>query len=167
MALGDIAGLPPGVTVRAATAEDHGFEADLFVAVRPHLAQLPLPEPQRAALVAVQHRAQRQAHRSAHPGAEVLIVELEGTPMGRLHLDRSQATTVTIVDIAVLPAHQGTGIGSALLAAALADADATGRVAELTVAAANVGAQRLYARLGFTWEPSPDPDWRCRRAPVS
>jgi len=53
--------------------------------------------------------------------------------------------------IAVAPAAQGQGLGALLLTALLAEADRRGqRVVSLEVRADNEGAQRLYARHGFT-----------------
>jgi ribosomal protein S18 acetylase RimI-like enzyme len=61
-----------------------------------------------------------------------------------------QMTEAEIKNMAVLPAHQGRGVGRALVGAALASAREAGR-SELVVAtaAADTGNLRFYQRLGF------------------
>ncbi|HEX6939117.1 MAG TPA: GNAT family N-acetyltransferase, partial [Longimicrobiales bacterium] len=51
-------------------------------------------------------------------------------------------------DIALLPEHRGRGIGTALLEALIAEADAAGKPVSIHVEQYNP-ARRLYARLGF------------------
>jgi ribosomal protein S18 acetylase RimI-like enzyme len=53
-----------------------------------------------------------------------------------------------IVDVALLPAHRGRGIGTALLTPILDEAERTGRAVSIHVARENP-ARRLYDRLGF------------------
>jgi ribosomal-protein-alanine N-acetyltransferase len=57
---------------------------------------------------------------------------------------------IHINNLAVLPALRGRGVGTELLRHVLAEARRLGaRRATLEVRASNVGAQRLYERLGF------------------
>ena len=72
---------------------------------------------------------------------------LDGHPVGRLYVDVDDER-VLIVDIALLPEHRGRGIGSALLAGVLAEADRRRLPTRLHVEPDN-RAQRLYRRLGF------------------
>lgn len=59
-------------------------------------------------------------------------------------------TSAFVKDLAVEPAHQGRGIGTALLATAIAEMQQRGHARlRLKVDARNFGAQRLYERMGF------------------
>jgi GNAT superfamily N-acetyltransferase len=67
--------------------------------------------------------------------------------VGRLVLDR-RADGIRIVDLAVVPAEQGRGTGTAVLRSVLAEADAVGAPVTLHVVVASP-ARRLYERCGF------------------
>jgi ribosomal protein S18 acetylase RimI-like enzyme len=131
------------ITLRLATESDDNFLRELFETSKPHLQQLPLPEQQRCQLVDMQWRAQRSGYAAAYPGADDLIIEVGGRAVGRLICDRS-GTTATVVDVAISPADRNHGIGTAVLADMINQADTT----KLRVAADNP-ARRLYERLGF------------------
>ena len=136
----------PSVRLRPATDGDVALLAELFRASRPELAQLPLPEDQVDAMVALQWRAQRSGHRSSIPDAADWVMEVDGAPVGRVLVD--PGPPVTIVDLAVLPPHRGAGVAAAALRVVLADADADRVPVRLRVRW-DSPAQRLYARLGF------------------
>jgi GNAT superfamily N-acetyltransferase len=134
------------VTVRPATDDDEGFLRDLFVAVRgPMFAGL--PDEVTGPLLRRQHDAQRHGHASTHPAAEDAVVELDGRPVGRWLVERG-TDALTIVDVAVLPEHQGHGIGTHLLEALIAESDRDALPIRLSVAVESP-ARRLYERLGF------------------
>lgn len=70
---------------------------------------------------------------------------------GGMVLARVAATEAEILTIAVLPERQGTGLGRALLGAAMAEAAARGaREMFLEVAPGNTPARALYTSAGFT-----------------
>jgi len=91
----------------------------------------------------------------------------DGQPIGRTILDRAGAHWC-LVDIALMPAWRGRGLGTALLAAVLAEAARGASAVYLSVDPRNP-ARRLYQRLGFiaadeepnaatigmTWRPPP------------
>lgn len=67
-----------------------------------------------------------------------------------------------LLGLGVLPAGRRQGVGAALLARAVGAAERAARTQplpalRLTVAAANLDAQRLYARAGFVVDPTPPP----------
>ena len=63
---------------------------------------------------------------------------------------REQGDVGSIQNIGIVPAHRGCGLGTALLRQCLAGFEAAGiRWVTLEVTAHNVGAIRLYERLGF------------------
>jgi GNAT superfamily N-acetyltransferase len=81
-----------------------------------------------------------------------VLVALEGDePIGHLQLtDTDQPATAEVKNMAVLASQQRRGIGSALMAAAIALARADGRSTLIVAtAAADTGNLRFYQRLGF------------------
>jgi GNAT superfamily N-acetyltransferase len=96
---------------------------------------------------------------AADGGLNLVAVDANGALCGELHVERMKvaifAHVLTDLTVAVDPDWQGRGVGSALFRA-LIDAARTltppvGRI-ELWTGAANLGAQRLYERLGFKIE---------------
>jgi ribosomal protein S18 acetylase RimI-like enzyme len=117
------------------------------------------------AFLAMQFKA-REFHYLEHfPTSEDLLILVDGRAAGRLRVDRLVGE-IRIIDIALLPEHQGAGIGSALIASLQRDAVAAGIPIVLQVAAGNAAAN-LYRRLGFVidsrdgvydvmrWQPEP------------
>ena len=152
MPIGAVAAMPrrapPGTRFRAATTADSAFFAALYVSTRTEeLALSGWPEPMQAAFLAQQAAAQ-QAHYVRHyDDAEWWVLERDGRPIGRLILARWPSQH-RIVDIALLPEARGGGLGSAILAGVIAEADAAGKAVSIHVEKANP-AIRLYRRLGF------------------
>ncbi|NHA01978.1 GNAT family N-acetyltransferase [Nocardioides sp. W3-2-3] len=72
---------------------------------------------------------------------------MAGRFAGRITLDR-RPDDLRVVDLALLPAYRGRGIGGALLGRVLVEAAATGRTASIHVEVHNP-ARRLYERLDF------------------
>ena len=136
------------VVLRAETAADAAFRLALFSASRgPEWALFP-QGPALDQLMQMQLRGQTMSHAARHPDARLDIVDLDGAPAGRLAVDRA-AGGIVLVDIALAPDARGRGIGSAIIAALLAEARDTGRPLRLAVATCNDAALRLYLRLGF------------------
>lgn len=113
-----------------------------------------------------QHDLQERHIAAHHPHAELRMIEVDGSDVGRLCLDR---TTLPwrIVDVVLLPEAQGRGIGGAAMRRVLDDAATAGATVELQVALDNPRAETLYRRMGFrdligsssthrrlTWSPS-------------
>ena len=135
-------------TLRPARAADAGFLFELFVhAHGSTFAHLDADAPTRDALLRMQFRAQDLGYRTRFPGARFDVIESGGAPIGRLVVDRCQRE-IRVVDLALLPARRNRGIGTALLRALLAEANANGQAVTLHVARDNP-ARSLYQRLGF------------------
>lgn len=98
-------------------------------------------------LLDMQYRAQRHHYLAAFPGADSTVIESGGEAIGRLLVDRREQQ-VRLVDIALLPAARGRGIGSDVLETLKQQARETGGSIRLQVARGNP-ARRLYERLGF------------------
>ncbi|MBN6152037.1 GNAT family N-acetyltransferase [Xanthomonas sp. AmX2] len=138
-----------GIGLRAARDADLAWLRELYASTRgAELATVPWPEPAKRAFLDQQFALQHAHYLTHYADADFLIVEAAQAPLGRLYLQRAAAPHV-LVDISLLPAWRGQGLGTALVAHAQALADAAGCALALHVLHANPDAQRLYARLGF------------------
>src|SRR5687767_13551548 len=112
-----------GLAYRPMTDADLPFVEALFASTRAEeFALTGLAPEQLQALLAQQHKAQHHHYRLHHCAAEWLIVEREGEPIGRLYLDRSGESD-RVIDISLVPVARGQGIGGAILADVIADAE--------------------------------------------
>ncbi len=136
--------------VRAEIPGDTAFLTGLFLATSPLAGMLPGP------VLAQQAQAQQASYRADFPQAMSRIATRGEVDIGRILIDWSGTGSCTCVDIAVLPQAQCGGIGTALLEAWIATADALDRPCTLQVAVGNP-AQRIYTRLGFIPNPAADP----------
>lgn len=138
----------PAVTLRALHSDDMAFIERLFAGSRAEeMSHTGWPAEQIAAFLSQQFNAQHTYYQAHYSDGELLIIELDGQPIGRLYMFWG-ATTLNLIDITLLPEFQGRGIGSALIEAQLRRADEQGLKVELFVETFNP-AQRLYGRLGF------------------
>jgi len=128
--------------------DDEAFHFALFCASRqPEFAQLLAPavlEP----IMRQQFHAQTVSYRGRFPRARGDIVEMAGKPIGRILVDRGDQV-LHIVDQVIAPELRNRGIGTTIMRALMDEARRTDRGVRLGVAAANLGALRLYRRLGF------------------
>ncbi|MGZ5199360.1 MAG: GNAT family N-acetyltransferase [Telluria sp.] len=138
-----------GWTLRQAAPDDAAFFACLFRSTRPELAMLPAGLADQ--LIAQQQQLQEMGYRQAFPHAQTLVVEVAGTPVGKLILDE-QRQHLRVVDIAIAPAVRGRGLASAVLMQLQQQARDSGRDLILSVAHDNAAARRLYEALGFEEE---------------
>lgn len=100
-----------------------------------------------AAFIAHQFAAQHTHYMSNYEGASYDVILVHGEPAGRLYVAR-WGGEIRVMDVALLPAHRGKGIGSFLLESILAEAAASKRKVSVHVERANP-AMTLYRRLGF------------------
>jgi ribosomal protein S18 acetylase RimI-like enzyme len=132
---------------RPAESRDDELLRELFAESRPDFDLI--PREMRSSILDLQVRAQRSQYAATYPDATDEVLVADGLDVGRLVLDRGR-DAVRIVDIAVRSSHRGEGIASSVLRDVIDDADRLGVPACLSVWAANIGARRLYERLGFT-----------------
>ena len=136
-------------TMRRATAEDAEFLHAVYASTRAaELAVTGWSEEQKSQFCRQQSTAQEAHYRQHYPTAEFSVIERDGTPIGRLYVDRWEKE-IRIMDIALLPEHRGAGIGSELLRELQEEARAAGKGLSIHVEKFNP-ALRLYERLGFT-----------------
>ena len=103
---------------------------------------------QKEAFLRQQFEAQHRWYQENYAGAEFLVVLRDGEPAGRLYVVRWEKE-IRLIDIALLPAHRNSGVGSAILREILAEGSAAAKPVTIHVEKFNP-ALRLYERLGFT-----------------
>lgn len=138
--------------LREETDADGDFVVALYTDTRwEELQQAQWPEAAVRDFLAQQSRLQSDHYRLHYPGAELLLIEradgASATPIGRLYL-RAGQDEVRLMDIALLAAECGRGIGTVLVTALQREVERRGQRLTLHVEPNNP-AQRLYARLGF------------------
>lgn len=121
------------------------------------LAPTGWPDEAKSAFLASQFEFQQRHYDNAFPDADFSVVEHEGVAIGRLSVDRASAD-LHLVEISLLPGWRGRGVGGALVGRLQAEVR-QGPAARLVlnVERTNVGAQRLYRRLGFVESPPTSP----------
>jgi len=140
--------MTPGVSRRAATAADIAFLASVYASTRmDELALTDWDAPRKAEFCQMQFVAQDKHYRLHYPTAEYQIIEYHGTPAGRLYVDR-WSKEIRIMDIALLPAFRGKGIGTGLLRELQHESAKSRKFLSIHVERFNP-ALRLYERLGF------------------
>jgi ribosomal protein S18 acetylase RimI-like enzyme len=136
------------VRLRPVDGADRSFLVELYGSTREaELAHLGWDETTMRAFIEHQFSAQDAHYRANYPGATLDVIELDGSPAGRLYVHRGPSD-IRIMDIALAPAFRGRGIGTSLLRALMEEADASRRKLSIHVEMNNP-ARSLYDRLGF------------------
>ena len=162
---------PSSLAVRPPIPADAPFLAALYASTRPDLVGGGTADPAFvAALMAMQQRLQTADYAARYPDATTLVLAA-GAPCGRIVLDQD-VCRLRLVDLALLPAARGRGLGAAVLLALQQWAQARSLPLMLAVQRNNGRARRLYGASGFVpvaghsgsaeelvW-PAPDQDAR-------
>jgi ribosomal protein S18 acetylase RimI-like enzyme len=136
------------ITLRPITPEDESFLASLYASTRTEeLAQTNWSDEQKAMFCRMQFNAQTADYRANYPDASFQIIERDGVAAGRLLVLREEEK-IHVIDIALLPEHRGTGIGTHFLRELQDEAKAAEKKLSIHVEQFNP-ARRLYERLGF------------------
>jgi ribosomal protein S18 acetylase RimI-like enzyme len=136
------------LALRPERPDDEAFLREVYAGTRQEeLEASGMPVEMRAAFLDLQFKAQQQGYRNAFPNAEFLVILLGDKAIGRLVINRAEDAFL-LVDIALLPAHRGRGIGTALVNNLLREAAAAKKPVRLSVIKGQ-RAFRLYRRLGF------------------
>ena len=134
--------------LRPATDADRDFLLSLYASTREEeLTQVSWEEGAREGFLEHQFSAQDHHYRTNYPGATLDVIEVDGEPAGRLYVHRGP-DEIRIMDIALVPAFRGRGIGTGLLRELMEEAAGSGRSLSIHVELNNP-ARRLYERLGF------------------
>lgn len=130
---------------------------------RDELAQVEWPPGALELFLRGQFDAQSSHYSQHYPGAEFLIIECSGASCGRLYIHRGPAE-IRIMDVALLSASRGQGIGTVLIQEILDEGQASGRIVSLHVEKFNP-ALRWYERLGFQTVAERGAYWLLHRVP--
>ena|SRR5450432_3036920 len=136
------------VTLRPIGAADSEFLFRVYASTRTEeLAPVPWSPEQKEAFLRQQFHAQTVDWNKNYPAADFSIVEVDDAPAGRLYVDRGK-DEIRLVDIALLPEHRRSGVGTGLIGRLLAEARTLGVPVTIHVEIFNP-ARVLYERLGF------------------
>ncbi|MER3354125.1 MAG: GNAT family N-acetyltransferase [Hoeflea sp. D1-CHI-28] len=137
-----------GIVLRPMTDADMGFLSALYASTREEeLSQLPWDAAQKRDFLEMQFHAQHAHYQAHYPDAAWLVVEHGNQPAGRLYIEE-WPSELRIIDIALMPAFRGRGLGAALLRDIMEKAETVRKAVGIHVEKANP-AMRLYHRLGF------------------
>jgi ribosomal protein S18 acetylase RimI-like enzyme len=141
-----------GLSFRRITEADLPFLARVYASTRAdELAGVTsMTDAQKAAFLDAQFQLQHAHYQKYYPQADWLVTMRGGEDIGRLYIERWPSQH-RIIDIALLPAHRGKGLGAPLLRDLMDEAAAAGKAVSIHVEKLNP-AMRLYRRLGFVTE---------------
>jgi ribosomal protein S18 acetylase RimI-like enzyme len=141
--------MKPAITLRPITSEDMDFLCQVYASTRQEEMALVTEwsQAQKTAFLQMQFNAQHAYYAEQYARAQFEIILLEGTPIGRLYVDR-RMKEIRIVDISLLPDYRRRGIGSGLLKEILNEGAQASLPVTIHVEMFNP-ALRLYDRLGF------------------
>lgn len=140
---------PARPSSRPVAAIDDAFLFELYASTRAEeLAAWGWSAAQQEPFVRMQWLAQKRGYEARYPSEGHCILELEGRPVGRLWVVRGEHE-LRLVDVTLLPAHRGRGLGTGVLRSLQEEAARAGKPLRLHVTRNNP-ALRLYTRLGFT-----------------
>ena len=137
------------VNTRAVRLPD---DTELLLAVyraarEPEISAFGWTEEELSRFINSQFEAQSRYYVGYFPDAEHSVVLVDGTPAGRLLVERSE-NAVHIVDISLLPSFRRSGVGSELVHKLLEEAELSGVPVKCHVEAGNQ-ARLFWRSLGF------------------
>jgi ribosomal protein S18 acetylase RimI-like enzyme len=140
---------PGGVTLRRVTAGDEEFVYQVYAGTRAEeLATLNWSGEQQESFLRMQFTLRQRDYGSRFDAAGHQIILRDDRPVGVVWVSRDERE-IRLADLALLPAHRGSGIGAILIRELIDESDRTGKPVRLMVLKMNPGALRLYERLGF------------------
>jgi ribosomal protein S18 acetylase RimI-like enzyme len=95
----------------------------------------------------VQFRCRESEYRAAFETAQFQIIQMDDLPVGRIVVHRA-GQEIHIVDLALLPAYCGSGIGTTLISELQKEATSSSKRLRLEIVDGNP-VVRFYQRLGF------------------
>ena len=152
--------------VRPITAGDLPFLAELYASTRAQeMAQVPWPPATIRAFLHDQFQLQHRHYQAQYPDASFELVLIDGAPAGRRYVGRG-SKEICLIDLALLPACRGLGIGRSLMAELVEESDRTGLPLGLHVEMNNP-VLAWYQRLGFVVQDTHGVYLRMQREPVA
>lgn len=142
--------------LRSVNRDDDAFLFDLYATTREaELDAWGWNAAERDSFLTLQFGAQSRAYECKFPAADHHIILERDVPIGRIIVHRGEEE-IRLVDVTLLPAHQGAGIGTDLIRGLLEEADGARKPLRLHVLKGN-SAVRLYERMGFVAIGDSDP----------
>lgn len=136
------------VSLRPVQDDDTEFLYEVYASTREEeLLQTDWSPEQKNAFTLQQFNAQSSHYRKHYPNAQYFVIQSKEKPIGRLYLDY-WTKEIRIMDIALLPAYRGKGIGVGILKNLMAEAKDKHLKLSIHVEMFN-RALHLYKRLGF------------------
>lgn len=136
------------VGLRASTVADRDFLHTVYASTRTaEFVGAGWSPAEIETLLAGQFTTQDAYYRRHYPHGRFDVVQCDATAVGRLYHDWS-GSEARVIDIALLPAHRGAGIGTRLMCALVAEAARRALPMSLYVEFDNP-VRSLYRRLGF------------------
>ncbi len=137
-----------GITARPIADQDLAFLQTLYASTRAdEMAATGWPAAQCHEFLAQQFLLQHRYYREHYTDASFLLLTRGEAPIGRLYW-REEGEQASLVDVSLVPAERGRGLGTALMHALIARAARRGQAIVLHVEPDNP-ARRLYLRCGF------------------
>jgi ribosomal protein S18 acetylase RimI-like enzyme len=134
--------------LRPERAVDGPFLLELYASTRQEeLEATGWPAAMKEEFVRMQFNAQQQGYRATFARAEFAVILLDNRAIGRIVIDRTEQE-FRLVDIALMPAQRGHGLGTALLQNLQREAAAARKPVRLSVLKGERACQ-WYQRLGF------------------
>lgn len=136
------------VSLRPEHEKDEAFLLAVYTSTREaELALTGWDNAARQQFVEMQFKAMRQGYAAAFPRAEFSVILLDGHPVGRVVVNRTDRE-IRIVDMALLSEHRGKGIGTDLMQKWRAEAAQCRKPLRLRVVK-DTRPVNWYKRLGF------------------
>jgi ribosomal protein S18 acetylase RimI-like enzyme len=137
------------ILTRPVTLGDRDFLAAVYASTRAEeLSVTDWSDEEKAHFCRMQFTAQDAHYRQHYPTAQYFVIEIDDVPAGRFYVDH-WSKEIRVMDIALLPAHRGQGVGTHLLTQLMRQATCDGKALSIHVERHNP-ALTLYQRLGFT-----------------
>ena len=145
----NLSGGSPVVNLRPEQSGDETFLAEVYASTRQGEMDLTnWDAATRIAFLDMQFKAMCSGYRTMFPQAQFSIILLDETPVGRMVVDRA-AAEIRVVDIALLPAHCGQGVGTKLMRKVMDEAARSAKPVRLCVFQ-GTRATSFYLQLGFS-----------------
>jgi RimJ/RimL family protein N-acetyltransferase len=136
------------INFRKINDDDFPFLRKLYRSTREdELSLSNMTEEEKQKFIDFQFNAQHTYYKSAYASAELKIILLNNSPVGRLYLWRTE-NQIRIMDISLLPGFCGKGIGTKILKSLIRESEESQKKLNIHVEYYNP-ALKLYKRLGF------------------
>ena len=136
------------ICLRPATVNDNDLLLHVYAGTRKdEMASWGWSAAQQSSFIRMQYDARKRGYATTYPSAENSIISIGDVPAGSLIIFRGPGE-IRLVDIALLPAFRGRGLGGEVIRMLISEAAAAGSALRLSVLRSN-RATHLYERLGF------------------